>query len=227
MKRIYLIDCPGVVYNPAESDEEKVLKGVVRVELVENPGDYIPAVLAKVKRDYLARTYRIASTFGDHNDFLEKVAQKYGKLLKGGEPDINTVAKMVLNDWQRGKIPFFVPPPGCEMPPKNEALENEEIKKDQDFKQIKVVHQYDPEDMQDDSVNKDNSSQVATKQEPKEEVDGSKEAIDESQENEVKAEEVNSKKRKTDESPKNPTKRQKIASKVKTSSGVFIVTDNK
>ena len=34
MKKIYLIDCPGVVYNPSESDEEKVLKGVVRVELV-------------------------------------------------------------------------------------------------------------------------------------------------------------------------------------------------
>merc|ERR1711902_365763 len=59
MRKIYLIDCPGVVYNPAESDEEKVLKGVVRVELVENPGDYIPAVLAKVKPEYMARTYKI------------------------------------------------------------------------------------------------------------------------------------------------------------------------
>ena len=27
-------------------------------------------------------------------------------------PDANTVAKMVLNDWQRGKIPYFVKPPG-------------------------------------------------------------------------------------------------------------------
>lgn len=31
-----------------------------------------------------------------------------------GEPDIQTVAKMVLNDWQRGKIPYFVRPPGSE-----------------------------------------------------------------------------------------------------------------
>ena len=98
MKKIYLIDCPGVVYNPSESDEEKVLKGVVRVELVENPGDYIPAVLAKAKQQYMARTYRVSPGWSDHNDFLERVAQKYGKLLKGGEPDVNTVAKMVLND---------------------------------------------------------------------------------------------------------------------------------
>ena len=98
MKRIYLIDCPGVVMgNYEERDEEKVLKGVVRVELVENPGDYISAVLAKVKKEYLTRTYKIGSDWNDHNDFLEKLAQKSGKLLKGGEPDINTVAKMVLN----------------------------------------------------------------------------------------------------------------------------------
>lgn len=32
-------------------------------------------------------------------------------VLQGGEPDLMTAAKMVLHDWQRGKIPFFVPPP--------------------------------------------------------------------------------------------------------------------
>ncbi|WCJ23429.1 Nucleolar GTP-binding protein 2 [Euphorbia peplus] len=31
--------------------------------------------------------------------------------VQGGEPDLTTVAKMVLHDWQRGKIPFFVAPP--------------------------------------------------------------------------------------------------------------------
>lgn len=34
--------------------------------------------------------------------------------LQGGEPDLSTVSKMVLNDWQRGRIPFFVKPPGPE-----------------------------------------------------------------------------------------------------------------
>lgn len=99
-----------------ETDEDKVLKGVVRVEMVQNPSDYIPTILARVKREYMVRTYKV-NDWITCEDFLEKVAQKSGKLLKGGEPDFNTVAKMVLNDWQRGKIPFFVPPPGCEMPP--------------------------------------------------------------------------------------------------------------
>jgi nuclear GTP-binding protein len=34
-----------------------------------------------------------------------------GKLLKGGEEDVNAVAKSILHDWQRGRIPWFTPPP--------------------------------------------------------------------------------------------------------------------
>lgn len=40
--------------------------------------------------------------------------------MQGGEPDHTTVAKMMLNDFQRGKIPFYTLPPGCEKPPENE-----------------------------------------------------------------------------------------------------------
>lgn len=37
-------------------------------------------------------------------------------MFQGGEPDLQTVGKMVLNDWQRGRIPFFVKPPNAEPP---------------------------------------------------------------------------------------------------------------
>jgi len=110
MKKIYLIDCPGVVYPSCDTDTEIVLKGVVRVENIKNPEDHIPAVLERVKEEYLIKTYKIQE-WTDSVDFLEKLSRKAGKLLKGGEPDIPTVAKMVLNDWQRGKLPYFVKPP--------------------------------------------------------------------------------------------------------------------
>ncbi|KAK1138063.1 hypothetical protein K0M31_002551 [Melipona bicolor] len=115
MRRIYLIDCPGVVYPSAETDTEKVLKGVVRVELVQNPEDYISEVLSQVKKEYIRKTYQIME-WNDHIDFLEKLARRSGKLLKKGEPDITIVSRMVLNDWQRGKLPFYAPPPGFEEP---------------------------------------------------------------------------------------------------------------
>jgi nuclear GTP-binding protein len=111
MKRIYLIDCPGVVPpNNSDTPQDILLRGVVRVENVENPEQYIPAVLAKTKPQHLERTYQIKG-YKDHIEFLELLARKGGRLLHGGEPDVDGVAKMVLNDFLRGKIPWFTPPP--------------------------------------------------------------------------------------------------------------------
>ncbi|KAI1393015.1 nucleolar GTP-binding protein [Hypoxylon trugodes] len=111
MKRIYLIDCPGVVPpNQNDTPQDILLRGVVRVEMVENPEQYIPALLAKVKQHHMERTYEIKG-WNDHIHFLELLARKGGRLLKAGEPDVDGVAKMVLNDFMRGKIPWFTPAP--------------------------------------------------------------------------------------------------------------------
>nr|XP_057909135.1 nucleolar GTP-binding protein 2 [Doryrhamphus excisus] len=111
MRRIFLIDCPGVVYPSEDSETDIVLKGVVQVEKIKNPEEHIGAVLERAKPEYIQKTYRVP-TWTSTEDFLEKLAFRSGKLLKGGEPDLPTVSKMVLNDWQRGRIPFFVKPPG-------------------------------------------------------------------------------------------------------------------
>lgn len=111
MKRIYLIDCPGVV-PPSNNDsqEDILLRGVVRVENVENPEQYIAAVLKKAKPRHIERTYDVKG-FETPTQFLEILARKGGRLLKGGEADVDGVAKMVLNDFLRGKIPWFTAPP--------------------------------------------------------------------------------------------------------------------
>ena len=111
MKRIYLIDCPGVV-PPSNNDtpEDILLRGVVRVENVENPEQYITAVLKKTKPSHIERTYDVRG-FSNATEFLELLARKGGRLLKGGEADVDGAAKMVLNDFLRGKLPWFTPPP--------------------------------------------------------------------------------------------------------------------
>lgn len=195
MKRIFLIDCPGVVYPSAETDSEKVLKGVVRVELVTNPEDYVEDVLKRVRKEYLLKTYNITN-FDNHIDFLEQLSKKMGKLLKGAEPDINTTAKMVLNDWQRGKLPFYVPPVGFEIP--KSQLENKteetsstveddaetksiatvisqsiiqgrELQQLQDFRKIKVNLEYD-----DDDIKELDPEEIKRFEEQKKLSDGSK-----------------------------------------------------
>ncbi|KAG8533194.1 GTPase required for pre-60S ribosomal subunit nuclear export and maturation [Bacidia gigantensis] len=111
MKRIYLIDCPGVVPpNQGDSPEDILLRGVVRVENVENPEQYIATVLKRVKPQHIERTYEIKN-YNSPTEFLELLARKGGRLLKGGEADVDGVAKMVLHDFLRGKIPWFTPPP--------------------------------------------------------------------------------------------------------------------
>lgn len=113
MRKIYLIDCPGVVYPQGDTETQIILKGVVRVECVTDVENHVQGVLDRVKAEHLKRHYLIAD-WTDAEDFMSKVAIKSGRLLKGGEPDIITVAKMVLNDFQRGRLPYFVCPPGCE-----------------------------------------------------------------------------------------------------------------
>lgn len=110
MKRIFLIDCPGIVYDTGDDEVETVLKGVVRAERLEEPADFIQPILERVKPEYVQRRYAIAE-WEDHMDFLSKLAIMKGKLMKGGEPDIKSVSVNIINDWQRGKLPFFVAPP--------------------------------------------------------------------------------------------------------------------
>jgi nuclear GTP-binding protein len=111
MKRIYLIDCPGVVPpNSHDTEEDILLRGVVRVENVHNPEQYITGVLKRVQPRHIERTYEIRQ-YTNATDFLSILARKGGRLLRGGEPDVDGVAKMVINDFLRGKIPWFTPPP--------------------------------------------------------------------------------------------------------------------
>ncbi|KAG2358742.1 NUC091 domain-containing protein [Suillus spraguei] len=118
-RRIYLIDCPGVVPTSAnDSQTSTVLKGVLRVEALPVPSEHIPTLMSRVKPLYLSRSYGIAlpdpddpSRSWDPEQFLDTLARMKGRLLKGGEPDVDGVAKIILSDWVRGRIPFFVPPP--------------------------------------------------------------------------------------------------------------------
>ncbi|KAH8873935.1 Nucleolar GTP-binding protein 2 [Schistosoma japonicum] len=78
--------------------------------------------------------------------FLETLARQSGKLLKAGEPDLNTTAKRVLNDFQRGRLPYFVKPP----------MEPDELKQD-DF-----IDEYSEKVIKDLSVEVSDKNQLST-----------------------------------------------------------------
>ncbi|RHY07156.1 hypothetical protein DYB36_012950, partial [Aphanomyces astaci] len=111
MRRIFLIDCPGVVYDGVNDGEvETVLKGVVRAEKLPQPAEFIQPILDRVKKEHVIKVYGIPD-WTDDNHFLDQLAIKSGKLLPKGEADHNNVAVQVINDFIRGKLPWFIAPP--------------------------------------------------------------------------------------------------------------------
>ncbi|PWN33355.1 uncharacterized protein FA14DRAFT_161249 [Meira miltonrushii] len=129
-KGIRLLDCPGVVLGgagfeqmadvangdgTATKDEVawSVLRNTVKVELIDDPIAPIQAMLGRVDAEQLSTLYNIEGGFneGDAHDFLLRVALMRGKLGKGGIPDLEGAARIVLHDWNIGKISFYSTPP--------------------------------------------------------------------------------------------------------------------
>eukprot|EP00527_Entomoneis_sp_CCMP2396_P006564 CAMPEP_0198142496 /NCGR_PEP_ID=MMETSP1443-20131203/5263_1 /TAXON_ID=186043 /ORGANISM="Entomoneis sp., Strain CCMP2396" /LENGTH=626 /DNA_ID=CAMNT_0043805515 /DNA_START=79 /DNA_END=1959 /DNA_ORIENTATION=+ len=111
-KRISLIDCPGVVVDTAgDTEEDAVLKGVVRAERLETPEDYIDGILKTVKPEYIAAQYKLEKgSWSTSLELMELISRRCGRLLKGGEPCLRTAAIMLINDYQRGRLPHYVAP---------------------------------------------------------------------------------------------------------------------
>lgn len=170
-KKILLIDSPGVVYHSKndtananvnddsvidDNSVEVVLQGCVRVEALTDPQQYIQYVLKRVRPHYIATAYGIKS-YKTVYDFLTQLAQLTGKLRRGGEPDITLVAKMVLNDFVRGKLPYYMLPPDVKDIDSNDNQQHE-LQVQQLYHKIHVKHKFDHNDNDNDNDIIDNNN---------------------------------------------------------------------
>lgn len=108
-KNIKLIDCPGVVFSKNDPNS-LMLKNVVRVEDINDPISIVDNILKKVEANTLIELYEIAQ-FTSTNTFLALIARKTGKLIKTGIPDFDKAARLVIKDWNDGKIKYWTNPP--------------------------------------------------------------------------------------------------------------------
>ncbi|CAH8356327.1 unnamed protein product [Eruca vesicaria subsp. sativa] len=121
-KNVKLLDCPGVVMlKPSANDASIALRNCKRIEKLEDPVSPVNEILKLCSTQMLVTLYKIPS-FEGVDDFLYKVATVRGKLKKGGLVDIEAAARIVLHDWNEGKIPFYT------MPPKRDQGEHSELK---------------------------------------------------------------------------------------------------
>lgn len=110
-KNVKLLDCPGVVLlKSSKNDPSVALRNCKRIEKLEDPIGPVKEILKLCPGKLLVTMYKIPS-FDTVDDFLQKVATVRGKLKKGGIVDVEAAARVVLHDWNEGKIPFYTMPP--------------------------------------------------------------------------------------------------------------------
>ncbi|KAK4441519.1 Guanine nucleotide-binding protein-like NSN1 [Sesamum alatum] len=121
-KSVKLLDCPGVVMlKSAANDASIALRNCKRIEKLDDPVGPVKEILKLCPERVLVTLYKVPS-FDSVDDFLQKVATVRGKLKKGGIVDVDAAARIVLHDWNEGKIPYYT------MPPNRNAEEPSEAK---------------------------------------------------------------------------------------------------
>ncbi|KAF2292636.1 hypothetical protein GH714_026199 [Hevea brasiliensis] len=110
-KNVKLLDCPGVVLlKSGENDASIALRNCKRIEKLDDPINPVKEILKLCPARLLVTLYKIPN-FESVDDFLQKVATVRGRLKKGGIVDVEAAARIVLHDWNEGKIPYYTMPP--------------------------------------------------------------------------------------------------------------------
>jgi len=92
------------------SESDAALRNCINFDHLENCTLPIQAILSRCPRDQLVQIYKIPM-FSTPTEFLHHVATKRGKIMRGGVPDVESAARVVLHDWNSGKIPYYTIPP--------------------------------------------------------------------------------------------------------------------
>ncbi|KAM9410097.1 guanine nucleotide-binding protein-like 3-like protein [Pholidichthys leucotaenia] len=109
-KHIKLLDCPGIVLATSTTDAAMILRNCVKIEQLIDPLPPVEAILRRCNKAQIMEHYGVPD-FHTAQEFLALLAQRQGKLRRGGLPDTDKAAKGVLMDWTGGRISYFTHPP--------------------------------------------------------------------------------------------------------------------
>jgi len=122
--KVKLLDSPGMVLASGDmSDSSVALRNAIKIENLEDPITPVEAILNRCPKEQMMLQYGI-SDYEDTNEFLSLVARSMGRLKRGGVSDQMVAARIVLNDWNCGKIKYHTYPPEQE---RNNTVESEVV----------------------------------------------------------------------------------------------------
>lgn len=99
--KIQLLDTPGVLSNSDVNNDKSIKIATKNFYDEKDPDLAVYDLICEYKKEILEH-YKIED--GEPEDILEKLAIKFNRVKSGGKPDIDTMAKIILKDWQQGKI---------------------------------------------------------------------------------------------------------------------------
>ncbi|NWV81247.1 GNL3 protein, partial [Dasyornis broadbenti] len=117
-KQTKILDSPSVIADPSNSALALALRSIIDTEGSDSAGvlEGVKAIINHCSKQQVMMHYNIPE-FIDPEEFLSSLAQKRGMLKKGGVPDIENMAKLVLCDWTGARIKYYSQPPGFQKPP--------------------------------------------------------------------------------------------------------------
>ncbi|NXS62401.1 GNL3 protein, partial [Brachypteracias leptosomus] len=116
-KQTKMLDSPSIIADPSNNALALALRSIIDTE--ESGLDVlerVDAVLSHCSKQQVMLHYSIPD-FRNTEEFLSLLAHKKGVLKKGGLPDIENIAKVLLCDWTGAKISYHSQPPGSQTPP--------------------------------------------------------------------------------------------------------------
>ncbi|NWI88637.1 GNL3 protein, partial [Pitta sordida] len=117
-KQTKILDSPGIIADPSNSALALALRSVIDTEEADSAAvlEGVNAIVNHCSKQQITMHYSMPD-FRNPEEFLSLLAQKRGMLKKGGVPDIENIAKVVLCDWTGAKISYHSQPPESQRPP--------------------------------------------------------------------------------------------------------------
>jgi ribosome biogenesis GTPase A len=100
--RITLLDTPGVIPFFDNDKMKQAVIGAIDCSKAEEP-DLVVMELMQKFPGRIEAYYKIAPSEDEEQRILD-IGAKFNLLKKGGEPDLLRASRMILKDWQAGKI---------------------------------------------------------------------------------------------------------------------------
>jgi nuclear GTP-binding protein len=92
------------------SEADAALRNCLQIEQIQDYMLPVQAVMRRVSKEALVQIYKVPM-FNDASELLRLIAQKRGRIRQGGILDTEEAAKVLIMDWNSGRIPYYTIPP--------------------------------------------------------------------------------------------------------------------